>query len=140
MEHSPLNDKSVQPNDELIFSIIGDKQQVWEQTIAYLYDHNNDITENWNYYNDGKCWLLKITKKKKTICWIRVMDDTFRIAFWYAVKYEDDILESNLPRHLKDQYNEAKPFNRSKCIYIDVTGPTDLENIKILIDLKIKLK
>ena len=65
MESSVLNDKSVKPNDEIIFSIIGDKELIWKQTLSYLYDSNKDISEEWKYYNNGKTWLFRTLKKKR---------------------------------------------------------------------------
>ena len=138
MSQTVLNDKNVAPNDDIIFSIIGDRQLLWKQTISYLCDNNNDISEEWKYYNDGKSWLFRVLKKKKTLFWIRILEDTFRIAFWFAEKLEPLIMQSNLPENLKTQYKNAKPFNKSRSIYIDMRDSTDFENVKKLIDLKLK--
>jgi len=40
MESKILSDESVIPDEELIFSIIGDKDLIWQQTMSYLYDNN----------------------------------------------------------------------------------------------------
>lgn len=132
-----LADESVKPNDELIFSILGEKEVLWKQTISYLYDNNNDISEVWRYYKDGKSWLFRTLKKKKTIFWIRILDDTFRVAFWFADKLEPIILQSDLPESIKSEYKNAKRFNKSRCIYIDMQGSGDFQNVKKLIDLKV---
>ena len=138
MDIKVFSDETVVPNDELVFSIIGDKELIWKQTMSYLYDNNNDISEMWKFYKDGKSWLFRAIKKKKTIFWIRILDDTFRIAFWFAIKLEPIILESKLPQWIKEDYLNAKTFNKSRSIYIDVKDSKDFENIKTLIDLKIK--
>jgi hypothetical protein len=138
METNILSDESVRPTDELVFSIIGDRELLWKQTMSYLYDNNNDISEAWKYYKDGKSWLFRALKKKKTIFWIRLVDDTFRIAFWFAEKLGPIIVQSELPDRLKEEYKSAKSFNKSRCIYIDMQDSGDLQNVKKLIDLKIK--
>ncbi len=137
MESKVLADESVLPCDELIFSIIGDKELLWRQVMSYLYDSNNDITEVWKFYKDGKSWLLRTLKKKKTVFWIRIMEDTFRVAFWFADRLEPIILESDLADKLKTEYNNAKRFNKSRCIYIDMQDSEDFQNAKKLIDLKV---
>lgn len=91
----------------------------------------------WKYYKDRKSWLFRTIKKKKTIFWIRILDDTFRISFWFADKLEPIILQSDLPDSIKEEYQNAKRFNKSRSIYIDVQDSKDFENIKKLIDLKI---
>ncbi len=105
--------------------------------MSYLYDNNNDICEIWKYYKDGKSWLFRTLKKKKTIFWIRILDGTFRIAFWFADKLEPIILQSALPESIKSEYKNAKRFNKSRCIYIDMQSSGDIQNVKKLIDLKV---
>ncbi len=105
--------------------------------MAYLYDNNRDISEIWRYYHDGKSWLFRSLIKKKTIFWIKVLKDTFKIVFWYPVRLESKILESDLPDSLKIQYKNAKTFNNTHCIYVDVQDASDLKNIKKLIDFKL---
>jgi len=138
MEPKVLSDESVQPNEELIFSIIGEKEIIWKQTMSYLYDNNPDISEVWKFYNDGKSWLFRTLQKKKTIFWISILEDTFRIAFYFAERLEPNILQSNLPDTIKLEYHHAKTFNKSRCIYIDIQDSGDFQNIKMLIDLKMK--
>ena len=138
MENNPLNDKTVKPNDEIIFSIIGDKELLWNQTFAYLYDHNKDISGDWKFYNDGKSWLFKAAKKKKTIFWIQILADTFRIAFWFGDKVEPPILESDLPESMKTDFLNAKRYGKIRSIYIDMKDANDLQNVKKLIDIKLK--
>ena len=138
MEKNPLSNESIKPTDELVFSIIGEKELLWKQTMSYLYDNNKDITIAWKYYKDGKSWLFRALKKKKTIFWIRLVDDTFRIAFWFAEKLEPILSQSDLPDKLKIDYGKAKSFNKSRCIYIDMQDSNDYQNVKKLIDLKLK--
>ena len=138
MEPRVFKDESVEPNEELIFSIIGEKELIWKQTMSYLYDNNPDISEVWKFYNDGKSWLFRTLKKKKTIFWISILEGTFRIAFWFAERLEPNILQSDLPDTMKSEYQNAKTFNKSRCIYIDIQDSGDFQNVKKLIDLKLK--
>lgn len=140
MELRQLIDESTEPVDDLIFSIIGENSLVWKQTMSYLDEHHSDISYIWKYYNDGKIWMLRILKKKNTICWIYLHDNTFRIAFYFAERFENAIMASGLSGQLKEQYRQAKPFNKSRAIYIDVDNPKDIDQIKVLVDLKMKLK
>ena len=101
-----LSDESIRPTDELVFSIIGDRELLWKQTISYLNDNNKDISEVWKYYRDGKSWLFRALKKRKTIFWIQLVDDTFRIAFWFAEKLEPVISQSDLSDRLKEELSK----------------------------------
>jgi len=137
METRHLIDEKVEPNEKLIFSIIGDKQEVWKETMTYLDNSSGSISHIWKYYKDGKCWMLRVLRKKNTICWIHLLNNTFRIAFYFAERLENVIYNSDLSQELKDQYKHAKAFNKSRAIFIDVATYADINQIKTLIDLKL---
>ena len=141
MESNVLNDKSIRPNDDIVFSIIGDTSLLWQQIMSYLYDSHKDISEEWNYYNDGKSWLFRTLKKKKTIFWIRVLNDTFRIAFWFGDKAESIIEQSDLTGNIINEFKTAKKMGiTGRCISIEMSDSKDFDNVKKLIEIKLKIK
>jgi len=140
MEPMVLNDKSVMPTEEIVFSIIGDKRILWQKIMNYLHDNHIDITEVWKYYNDGKSWLFRTLKKGKTIFWIRVLENTFRIAFYFGDKAEPLIEQSDLPENIKNDFRTAKRFNTIRGIAIEIADTAEADNAIKLIELKLKLK
>jgi hypothetical protein len=140
MEPIVLTDPSVQPTEELIFSIIGENSVYWEQLIEYIYENHFDITEEWRFYNDGKSWLYRALRKKKTLYWVGIIKDTFRISFWFGDKAEPVIETSTLPEKIKDAFRNAKRYAHSRAVSIEVRSPEDLANTFKLIELKAKLK
>jgi len=138
MESNIFNDKSVKPNNEIVFSIIGDKSLLWQQIMSYLYDNHKDISEEWNYYNDGKSWLFRTLKRGKTIFWIRVLSDTFRIAFWFGDKAEPIIEQSDLTENIKNGFKIARKMGiMGRCISIEMSDSKDFDNVKKLIGIKL---
>lgn len=135
-----LSDKNVFPTEDILYSIIGDNKIVWQKIMAYVKDNYKEITEEWRYYNDGRQWLFKMQQKKKTLFWIGVQKDTFRITFYFGNKAEPVITGSSLPKKYKDDFVEGKRYGNIRAITIKVTGPSDLENIYKLIAIKAKLK
>ena len=135
-----LGDKNIFPSDDILFSIFGDKKVVWEKIMSYVNENYKNITSEWRYYNDGKQWLFKMQQKKKTIFWVGVLKDTFRITFYFGNKAEPVIVNSNLPAKIKDDFLYGKQFGSIRAISTTITGPGDLEDIYKLIDLKTKLK
>jgi len=137
MESSLLSDKLVKPNDEIIFSIIGDTELLWKQTFSYLFDTSKDISVNWKYSDCGKYWVCIVLKKKNTIFRIHILKkNSFSVAFPFGDKLEPAILQSNLPECIKNEFINAKRYNATRYISISVEGSKDFENIKKLIDLK----
>lgn len=134
-----LKDPDVQPTEELINSIIGDNSVYWQQIIKYLNDHYGDITEVWKFYNDGKCWLYRTLRKKKTIYWIGILNDTFRITFYLSDKAEVLIEESNLSDKIKEEFWTTKG-SKFRAVMVEMRTAADLENVLKLIDVKLKIK
>ena len=54
MSEHILNDKLSEPNDKMIFSIIGETELLWKQIFSYFFDNNKDISVKWKYSNYGK--------------------------------------------------------------------------------------
>jgi len=140
MEPIVLLDKMVRPTDEIVFSIIGDKSILWQEIRTYLCEHHTDITEEWNFYNDGKAWLFRTLKKKKTIFWIGVLKDTFRVSFWLGERAESMIELSELPDYLKEEYRNARRYKIGRSLSITMSNQEDVINVIRLIDIKIRLK
>jgi hypothetical protein len=67
MDQPTLKDKNEFPTEEIIFSHIGKSKILWISIFDYIHKNHSDFSEEWRYYNDGKSWLLKVTKKSKTI-------------------------------------------------------------------------
>jgi hypothetical protein len=135
-----LTDKQVIPTDEYLLKIIGDKLELLKMVINYASGKYSDVSGEWRYYNDGKQWLYKLTRKKNTIFWGSVLGDAFRVTFYFGTKYQPLIDSSDLPESIKDDFNSVKNYGKIKPITIFVTEKSQLENIYKLIDLKQKTK
>lgn len=135
-----LGDKNIYPTVELLFSIIGDKKEIWKKTMDYAKENYHGYTEEWRYYNDGKQWLFKLQYKKRTIFWIGILRDTFRITFYFGNKAEPLIMNSDLSEKIKSDFASGERFGKIRPISIRVSGPPDLDNIYKLIDLKASIK
>ena len=72
MEKPCLNDKSEYPDDEVLSRYLGEVKNTWDAFLGFIKESHPLYLAEWRYYNDGKSWLYKITKKKKTICWVAV--------------------------------------------------------------------
>ncbi len=137
METIVLTDKSTEPNDEIIFSYIGEKKLLWNQVISHL--TTKEMVGEWRYYNDGKSWLFRGLKKEKVIFWVGVIQGTFRVSFYLSGKAEPLVESSNLPQEIKTGFEETKG-QKFRAITILMDNETDVENVKKLIDIKLKVK
>lgn len=140
MEPLVLTDPNIQPTDELIFSIIGENSIYWQQLIDYLYDHHSDISEQWRFYNDGKCWLYRTLRKKKTIYWVGVQKDTFRVSVYIPEKAEQLIEASDLSERVKEEYRNAERSSFGRAITVIMHSSEDFDTVVKLAELRLKIK
>lgn len=135
-----LSDRQVIPTEKYIFSIIGEKKEMWQSIMSYATDNYKDISGTWNYYNDGKQWLFKLTQKKKTIFWSGILKDTFRITFYFGDKVVPLLESSDLPDKIVNDFKNAKRYGAIRAISLKIFLKSDVEIVKKLVDIKIKLK
>jgi hypothetical protein len=140
MEERVLSDKDQFPTEEIIFSHIGKAKAYWESLFRNIHSSHPEITEQWRYYNDGKSWLLKVTKKKKTIFWLSLLKGTFKIAFYFGDKAEPVIMTSNISKELETQFKDGKKYGKIRGISLTINSNDDVESVLDLIEIKLKVK
>ena len=67
IEKPCLKDQNEFPNDEILSHYLGKTKPIWDAFLDFIKVEYPVFSTEWRYYNDGKNWLFKITKKKKTI-------------------------------------------------------------------------
>jgi hypothetical protein len=135
-----LSDKSIVPTDEFVFSILGERKIYWQKIMNYSFQNYPGSSGSWNYYNDGKQWLFKFVRKKKTIFWSGLLKDTFRVTYYFGNKAEQVIESSDLPQSIKEEFKTAKRYGLIRPVSIIIRNEHDVDNVLKLIDIKVKLK
>ncbi|OHD18644.1 MAG: hypothetical protein A2086_17385 [Spirochaetes bacterium GWD1_27_9] len=135
-----LNDKNIYPDDDVLAKYLHDTKNIWDSFIELLKNDYPLLSLEWRYYNDGKSWLCKITKKSKTICWVSIWEKLFKITFYFNNKSEEIIKNSSLEQNIKTNYLNYERKGKIRPITIDVNKKSDLEIIKKLIEIKEKIK
>jgi len=140
MDKPILTDKSVYPTDEVLKIHLGDRKSVWDAMIVLITTQYPSLVFEWRYYNDGKYWLNKVTLKNKTVCWISVYPQLFKMTFYFGDKAEPFIVASPLQEALKTQFFQSKKVGKIRRILVSVDDTAILPEIVTLIDLKQKIK
>ena len=134
-----INEKEY-PTEEIIFSYLGRTKGLWKSLFEHIHDKYPDFNEEWRYYKDGKSWLLKVTRKKKTVFWISVLSKKFKMTFYFTDRAESAIMDSGISKELKQQFKEGKHYNKIRGLTITYGNKKDVEYAKELIDIKLSVK
>jgi hypothetical protein len=140
MELPCLKDKDEYPDDQVLIRYLGEVKKVWDIFIDLIKENYPSYSTEWRYYNDGKSWLFKITKKKKTICWVSVYNKMFKTTFYLNDRAENFVRQSKLDQEYKDQFIQGKRYGKIRGLTVAIREPGDLETTKLLIEIKEKIK
>ncbi len=135
-----LSDENEFPTEEIIFSHIGKSKILWHSLFEYIRMDHQDFSEDWKYYKDGKSWLLKVSRKSKTIFWLSILKNTFRVTFYFTDRAEQAINKSLISDELKKQFIDGKRYNKIRGLTITFKYKKDVEYAKALIDIKLSIK
>ena len=140
MEKPCLNNKDEYPNDKVLHRTLGEVKKTWDAFIDFLNESYPLFSGQWRYYNDGKSWLYKLTKKKKTISWISIYHNKFKTTFYFPDKAEELIKASKLKKEYIDQFINGKRYGKIRGITVEIKKPADLSATKTLIEIKEQVK
>ena len=140
MENLCLHDRNEYPDDKVLKRHLGSAKVVWDSFHDFLREKHPLFSTEWRYYNDGKSWLCKVTKKKKTVFWLSVYAGMFKAAFYFSDKAEELITGSKLNKKYIDQFVNGQRFGKIRAVIVETKKPADLRAIKILIGIKEQLK
>ena len=140
MEKPCLNDKNEYPDDEVLSRYLGKAKNTWDLFMNFLKENYPAFSGEWRYYRDGKSWLYKLTKKKKTISWISICHNKFKTTFYFPDRAEELIKASKLKKEYIDQFIHGKKYGKIRGITVEIKKSTDLNATKALIGIKEKVK
>ena len=131
-----MNNEAQVPTEEIVFVHIGEGRAQWDALFDHIASEHPDFESEWRFYKDGNAWLMKTSRKKKTIFWLSVVAGGFIVAFYFGDKAEPAILESNLSKARKEDFVDAKRYGKVRGISIEMQSERDVADVKALIPIK----
>jgi hypothetical protein len=102
----------------------------------HLQQDHPDFSAQWRYYPDGKSWLLKVSRKSRTIFWLSIVEGSFRTTFYFTERAAQAISRSSLSDDLKRQYRSGKSHGKLCGLTILYKNKQDVEYARQLIAIK----
>jgi len=63
----------------VVFAHLGARRAQWESLFEYIHAEHPDFTGQWRYYNDGKSWLMNVSRRRRPLL-LSVLEHGFRIT------------------------------------------------------------
>ena len=140
MENRILSDKTQFPTEKIINSHIGKSKIQWIALFEHIHTNYPDISEEWRYYLDRKSWLMKVTRKSKTIFWLMILKGAFRITFYFTDKAAKVFANSDISDNLKKTFRDGKYYGKIRGLTIIMKNRRNVQDALTLVGIKLSLK
>ncbi|MDD2620911.1 MAG: DUF3788 family protein [Syntrophomonadaceae bacterium] len=133
-----LKDKDIYPDEKVLESIIGESYQYY-LSLLKLFDEY-ELNDEWRYYHDGKTWLCKVQKKKKTIIWMSAWKGYMQATIYVPEARIQEIFDLDLSARAKEKIKEAKRVGKSQPCTFEIRDELSIQDLKKVMLLKLNWK
>ena len=133
-----LRDESVYPDEKVLKSILGNSYLVYCDLLQLYND--NELNSEWRYYKDGKAWLCKVQRKKRTIVWMSAWKGYMTAAIYLPVRLIDQIYALNITEETKKIIEHTKNVGKSKPCIFEIRDKDILKDFMEVMQFKISAK
>jgi hypothetical protein len=137
MEVQLLKEYEIFPTQEVLKEVLGEVYEVWESLGTQITQGEFALTPDWNYYKDGKSWLCKVCRKKKTVFWLSVWEGFFKATFFFTEKHLEGIADLDISEQIKDDFCQTKPVGKLFPMLISIDKMEQLEDLLKIIKFKL---
>jgi hypothetical protein len=138
METSIFMNKNETPDDVTLLALLGDLFETWMKIREYVSDVYPKAREEWNFPGQKYGWSFRIKDKKRTIIYLLPRDKYFLVAFVFGEKATADATGSGISEEVKEIIASARVYAEGRGFRIEVRTDENLEDIKKLIDIKLR--
>jgi Protein of unknown function (DUF3788) len=133
-----LRDENIYPDDNILRNVLGKSYEAYTALLELF--NKNDMTHEWRYYRDGKSWLFKVQKKKKTIVWMSAWSGYMKAAIYIPKRLVENVYALDISKTTKQKIEITKDIGKSKPCIFDIRDKKILEDFEEVMQYKIKCK
>ena len=138
MDISIFLDKDKMPSEDDLKVSLNEMYDLWISIRDYVYEKYPNAIEEWNYPGKKYGWSFKIKDKKRAIIYLLPRENYFKAAFNFGQIAFEKIIHSSVSSDIKNDLEKARIYAEGRGIRINVKNESILEDIKKLIEIKIK--
>jgi len=133
-----LTDENTYPDDSVLKKALGKSYSAYLELIKLF--GNNEMVHEWKYYKDGKAWLCKVQKKKRTIVWMSAWKGYMQAAVYFPEKHIEKMYNLNISDEAKNKIKNTKNVGKSKPCVFEIRNKKILGDLEKVMNLKILTK
>lgn len=133
-----LKNELLYPDEKVLKSVLEDSYPAYVDLLK-LYE-TNQMEPIWRYYHDGKAWLCKVQKNKKTIVWMSAWRGYMQASIYMPEKYLDEVYRLDISEEKKEQIKNARSMGKSRACIFEIRDAGVLEDFEKVMRIKITSK
>lgn len=131
-----LRDETIFPDENILSDILEDSYISYIELLDLFKD--KELNCEWRYYQDGKAWLCKVQKKKRTIVWMSAWKGYMQVTVYLPARMLDDIKSLGLSDLVIDKILKTKNVGKSKPCIFEIRDSSLFNDFEKVMDLKIQ--
>lgn len=133
-----LKDETRFPDEQVLREQLGAAYAAYEALLKLF--ASEQLSAGWRYYHDGKSWLCKVQKKKKTIVWMSALAGSMRATIYFSAKHIEEIYKLDISETRKQIIRDTPNTGKSKPCTFELNESEVPADFVALMKLKIQLK
>jgi len=133
-----LRDESIYPDENILQSVLGKSYESYAMLLEIF--NKNELVYEWRYYHDGKAWLCKVQKKKRTIVWMSAWKGYMQATVYFPEKYIESVYKLDISEKMKQKIKLTKQVGKSKPCIFEIRDENILTDLSKVVKLKIECK
>ncbi len=138
MALSIFEDKSKAPGNSELAGVLKENFKLWNELIDVVLKHYPAATKEWHYSGTNYGWGFRLRDSKRAIIYMTPCDGFFKASFVFGEKATKEALGSSLSEEILNIIRSAKVYAEGRGIRVDVKNKDLIEDIKKLIEIKLK--
>jgi hypothetical protein len=129
-----FHDPSVHPDLNIISDALNDSFPAYMELLKHL--EMNNMEHEWKYYNDGKTWLCKISKKKNTVVWLSAWKGYFQTTAYIHIKYLKEFETIGIDTEKRESVLNSIEGRKNIPCTLDIRKTEDLHDLFTVMEFK----
>ncbi|HBG69994.1 MAG: hypothetical protein A2W93_05730 [Bacteroidetes bacterium GWF2_43_63] len=136
---SIFSDKLIVPTEADLKTALGATFVQWQSIVEYAHDTYPKATDEWKFPGEKHGWSFRVSDKKRVLVYLLPRDGFFKVAMVFGQKAFEAVMNSTVSEDIKHELSAAKAYAEGRGIQIDVRDKSVLNDIQMLIDIKLGL-
>ena len=133
-----LRNESIYHDETVLMTVLDESFYSYKALLELFAKHEMDY--EWRYYHDGKAWLFKVQKKKKTIVWMSAWKGYMQATLYIPEKHLERVYELDISLEMKEVFRSTKNVGKSKPCIFKITEKSILADFETVMMFKIGCK